>query len=76
MKTNENKVVVPDIEPVKSKAFIAKRIHQYDLLGHYIKTFDSISQAQKELGIQGAGIYRVIQKKAKSCHGFQFKLAD
>jgi hypothetical protein len=78
MKTEKsNQTGTPaDIEPIQVRRFSGKKIHQYGLDGKYIRSFDSISQAQKELGIKGVGLYRVIQGKAKSCHGFQFRLAE
>ena len=76
MKTNEGKKVVPDIAPIEVIRTRSKRINQYDLQGHYLRTFDSISQAQKELNIIGVGIYRAISGKAKTCKGFQWRLAQ
>ncbi len=66
---------VPDIEPIQVAQTNKKRIHQYELSGKYVQTFESIAEAQKSLGVKGVGIYRAIQGKAKSCHGFQWRIA-
>lgn len=73
----EKKNSIPaDIEPITYNMSNKKRIHQYGLDGKYIQTFDSIADAHKALGIKGVGIYRVTLGKAKSCHGFQWRLAE
>ena len=74
METKKNSTPA-DIAPLNVNMANKKRIHQYGLDGKYIQTYDSIAEAQKELGIKGVGIYRVTQGKAKSCHGFQWRSA-
>ena len=41
-----------------------RKINQYDLMGRYIKTWNSIKEAENELGIQN--ISSVCSKKKKS----------
>jgi hypothetical protein len=64
---------VPDIEPLEILSKVKIPVNQYGLDGKYIKTFESIAQAQKALGISGIGIYRAVNGKAKSCRGFQWR---
>jgi hypothetical protein len=74
-KTDEKSVA--NIEPLLAFGDIHKGIsvNQYGLDGVYIRTFKSIAEAQKALGVKGLGIYRAVQGKAKTCHGFQWRRA-
>lgn len=49
-------------------------VEQYSLDGTYIKTFDTIFEAAKDLGVNNASIYRVASGKRKSIKGFTYKL--
>jgi PII-like signaling protein len=68
--------VPADIAPIESRLGNKKRVHQFGADGKFIKTYDSIVEAQKALGIKGVGIYRAVHGTSKSCHGFQFRLAE
>lgn len=50
-----------------------KEIHQYDTSGKFLKTFKSINEAAKVLGIHRVLISNVINGKHKTTHGFVFK---
>lgn len=50
-----------------------KKVDQYDLNGNYIKTWESISTAEKELNIKGTHISRVCRGKRKTTGGYVFK---
>jgi hypothetical protein len=71
----EKKQIVPDIEPVKNGRKPAIPVHQYSLDGKYIKTFDSIADAQKAMNPHAISIYRAVNGKARSAYGFQWRKA-
>ena len=50
-----------------------KAVEQYDLFGNYIKTFDSIADAAKEIGSNTTNISAVCKGRRKSCKNFVFK---
>jgi hypothetical protein len=50
-----------------------KRIFQFSLDGEYIKTFDSVKEASKELNIGSSGIENCARGKSKSSGGFNWK---
>lgn len=50
-----------------------KAIEQYDLFGNYIKTFDSISDAAREIDSNTSNISAVCKGRRKSCKNFIFK---
>ena len=49
------------------------KVDQYDLKGNFIKTWESISKAEKELNLKGTHISRVCRGKRKSTGGFIWK---
>ena len=53
----------------------SKRVKQFDLNGKYIKTYNSMRQACKELNISD-NIGLCCQKKTKSCGGFYWEYAS
>jgi len=64
-----------DIEPIKIGRKLAIPVHQYSLDGKYIKTFDSIADAQKAMNPHAISIYRAVNGKARSAYGFQWRKA-
>lgn len=58
-----------------NKKPICRQIDQYDLNGNYIKSFKSIREATKELGISEETITKVCRHYYKywSAHGFIFR---
>lgn len=50
-----------------------KKIDQYDINGNFIKTWESISNIEKDLGILGTHISRVCKGKRKTTGGYIFK---
>lgn len=52
---------------------LMKKIDQYDINGNFIKTWESISSIEKELGIIGTHISRVCKGKRKTTGGYIFK---
>lgn len=52
---------------------LSKKINQYDLDGNFIKTWDSMTQINKETGICISGICRCCQNKIKYFKSFVFK---
>lgn len=57
-------------------SYFAKKVNQYDLEGNFIKTWNSIVDITKELGIQGPGISCCCNKKTKKSHGFVWKFTS
>ena len=53
-----------------------KRIEQYYLNGDYIKTWDSQSKIEKELGVKQANISKVCLGKRKQTGGYVWKYAE
>ena len=52
---------------------LMKKIDQYNLENEYIKTWESISSIEKELGILGTHVSRVCRGKRKTTGGYIFK---
>ena len=50
-----------------------KRVDQFDLNGNFIKSWESISKAEKELNLKGTHISRVCRGKGKTTGGYVFK---
>lgn len=50
-----------------------KKVDQYDLDGNFIKSWESISKAEKELNLKGTHISRVCRGKGKTTGGYVFK---
>lgn len=63
---------------VGAKHPFARKINQYDLKHNFIKQYDCITDASKELNIKHQHIWRVLNKvpKRKSVKGFIFEYAD
>jgi hypothetical protein len=67
---------VADIEPINVKGVIKCPVNQYGLDGKFIKSFESISQASKEISIQYLSISKCANGKQKSAGGFQWRKAE
>ena len=63
---------------IKKKEFIGhnKNIIQYDIDGNFIKHWDTVSQASKQLNIDPSAIIKVCKLKQKTTNGFVFKYAS
>ena len=74
----EKKTIVPNIEPCSTKMHKMDRIqvNQYDLLGHYLKTYESISEASKVSKTAQSGISRVCKLMRGSAGGYQWRKAN
>lgn len=57
----------------KLKEVNSRKILQYDLDGNFIKQYNSICDAEKELHIPNQNIVKVCQGKRKTAHNFVFK---
>lgn len=53
----------------------AKKVHQLDMDGNFIKEFDSIRGASKELGLHEDSISKCARGKTKKTGGFKWKYA-
>jgi hypothetical protein len=53
-----------------------KRIEQYDLEDNFIKSFEKISFAETELGINNANISSCLKGRLKTAGGYKWKFAD
>ena len=51
---------------------VQKKVNQYDLSGKYIRTFNSINRAAKELNISN-NISLCCKNKINSCGGYYWK---
>ena len=51
-----------------------KKIQQFDLNGNYIKSYDSLTEASKQCGVNISSISSVINNKRNSAGGFVWKL--
>lgn len=49
-------------------------IAQFDLKGNFIKQFESVRQASRELNISSGAISNAISGRTKTCKGFMWKL--
>ena len=50
----------------------SKKINQYDLEGNFIKTWESMNEIHRQLGIYSQHIYRCCNNKRKSTGGFKW----
>ena len=50
-----------------------KKVDQYDLDGNFIKSWESISKAEKELNLKGTHISKVCRGRGKTTGGYVFK---
>jgi hypothetical protein len=66
----------PDIEPVKAHGKSSIPVHQYSLDGKYIKTFNSIAEAQRAMNPRGLSVYRALNGILKTAYGFQWRKAE
>jgi hypothetical protein len=53
-----------------------KPINQYDVDGNFIKTYDSVYQAERETGVLNQNIWKNVRNKIKSAGGFTWKLQN
>ena len=51
----------------------SKKVNQYDLLGNYIKSFDCIQDAARELQVNGSHISSVCSKKRPTAYGYKWE---
>jgi group I intron endonuclease len=72
-KSEKNSSLFKNLEPNKTTA---KKIMQYDLQGSFIKEWESITQASKELNISNEIICKVCKGGGKTAGGFIWKYAE
>lgn len=60
----------------KLKVVNSRKIIQYDLDGNFIKQYNSISNAEKELHIPNQNIVKVCQGKRRTAHNFIFRYME
>jgi len=53
-----------------------KPIEQYDLIGNFIKEYNSITIAAKEIGANCSNISAVLNGRRNKCKGFKFKYKE
>ena len=53
--------------------FFWKKIKQYDLKGNYIKTWESIASASKELGLDASAITKCCKNKRNKCGNYSWQ---
>ncbi len=66
-------------EQIYNKAFMTKvcrKINQLSLSGEYIKTFNSIAEAAREVNKGCSTIHSVLTKKSKTAGGFKWEYDD
>lgn len=51
----------------------SKKINQYDLNGKFIKTWESMNEVERQLGIHSQHIYRCCKHKRKSTGGYKWE---
>jgi hypothetical protein len=51
-------------------------VQQYSMSGEYIKTFDGLTEAAKEFGLDPSQLAKTCKKDKLSCGGYQWKYAD
>jgi len=54
-------------------SFSSKQVNQYSLNGEFIKTWDSIYEAEKFLKIKSSGISMVCKEKRKTAGGYKWE---
>ena len=64
------------IEKIKQNRPNKRKINQFDLSGNLIKTYTSIIDAKREMGLKSDGITQVLLGNNKTCCGWIFKYAD
>ena len=52
------------------------KVDKYDINDNYIRSYDNILEASKELGTSNYSIFQVVTGKRKSIKGFTFKRAS
>lgn len=70
-KNLKERINIPWVE--SKKAHNKKSVNQYDLLGNFIKTWSSASEAAKELGLQNSKITAVCRGTRKTTGGFKWQ---
>lgn len=74
--TEEHKKKISKAKKGNTKPYeekLGKQIDQYDISGNFIKTWSSISRAERELKLKGTHISRVCRGKRKTTGGYVFK---
>jgi hypothetical protein len=67
------------LDPIKTKVSRnsgARRILQFTKDGTFIKEFDSIADANRELGVSDKYVSKHLRGVSKTCKGFIFKYKD
>jgi len=67
------------LDPIKTKVSRnsgARRILQFTKDGTFIKEFDSIADANRELGVSDKYVSKHLRGISKTCKGFIFKYKD
>ena len=54
-------------------AYNVRKVNQYDLQGNFIKTWKSMSEINRVLGIETASICKCCKGKQKSCKFFKWE---
>ena len=67
---------IEDIEPYVATRPMRIPVHAFDLQGHYIKTFESQYEAEKELKVRCSGISLCLRGKSKRAGNYQFRKAE
>lgn len=57
----------------QNNKFSSKEVNQYDLNGNFIKTYPSLKEAERQLGIQTTTISQCCRGKAKTAGGYRWK---
>lgn len=60
----------PDYQKIVHSKKTFKEVHQYDLNGNYINSYNNTSQASKTLGVRRQGIERCLKGEGYSSKGF------
>ena len=63
----------PKCSNVAAANKLSKKIIQYDIHHNFVKVWESISSASRELGINNSLIVRCCKGKIKTCGGFIFE---
>lgn len=66
------RIVSPETSRKISEAVPKTPVNCYSLDGEFIKSFESISAASRDLGVDDSRIVRVCKGKLKQTHGFMF----
>lgn len=65
-----------DTPPQPYKDTREKEVSQYGLDGNFIKTFDSMALAAKEMGCYKTQISQCCRNRTGSCYGYQWRFAE